>query len=73
LPVAKARLQIADVDVSRPVQPTDKAATFRVKLVTGKTHLKTWFYDASGRELCGAFYVYVRRISTTPERTKTDP
>ena len=37
-------------------------ATFRVKLTAGKTHLKTWFYDAGGKELCGAFYVYVRRI-----------
>jgi hypothetical protein len=23
--------------------------------------LQTWFNDASGRELCGAYYVYVTR------------
>lgn len=40
----------------------DKAATFTVELTAGKTHLMTWFYDADGRELCGAFYVDVRRL-----------
>lgn len=64
LPAAKARLKIADVDVSKPVGPKDKAATFRVKLTAGKAYLKTWFYDAEGKELCGAFYVYVHRISS---------
>ncbi|NQU23197.1 MAG: arylsulfatase [Candidatus Nealsonbacteria bacterium] len=62
VPAAKARLKIAEVDVSKPVGPNDKAAVFRVKLTAGKTHLNTWFYDAHGKELCGAFYVYVRRI-----------
>ena len=62
LPAAKARLKIGQVDVSKPVTPNDKAATFTVRLAAGKTRLETWFYDAEGKELCGAFYVDVRRL-----------
>jgi len=62
LPVAKARLTVGDVDVSKPVAEGDKAATFTVRLEAGKTELTTWFYDAEGKELCGAFYVEVRRL-----------
>ena len=61
LPATKARLKIGPVDVSKPVGPEDKAVTFNVNLPAGKTLLETWFYDAQGKELCGALYVYVRR------------
>jgi hypothetical protein len=57
----KARLQVGDVDQSQPVGKTDKAVTFEVRLPAGKAMLQTWFYDQSGKELCGAFYVYCRR------------
>jgi hypothetical protein len=43
------------------VSATDKEAVFETRLKTGKTQLQTWFYDAQGRELCGAFYVEVLR------------
>jgi arylsulfatase A-like enzyme len=62
LPAAKARLKIGEADVSKPVTQDDKAATFTVRLAAGKTQLNTWFYDADGEELCGAFYVHVRRL-----------
>jgi arylsulfatase len=61
LAIAKARLKIADLDLSRAVGKDDKAATFTVKLKAGKTSLQTWFYDADGKELCGAYYTEVRR------------
>jgi len=61
LPIRKARLKIGNVDVSQPVAPGDQAATFAVQLTRGETRLQTWFYDAGGTELCGAFYVEVRR------------
>jgi arylsulfatase A-like enzyme len=61
LPVAKARMQIGDFDESRPVAPGDKSATFTTRLKPGNTRLQTWLYDASGTELCGAFYVIVTR------------
>ena len=61
LPIAKAHLRIGDFERDRPVKPTDKAAIFNVKLKTGRTLLQTWFYDGDGKELCGAYYIYVRR------------
>jgi arylsulfatase len=61
LPVAKARLKIGDTDRDAPVKETDKAITFTVTLKAGRTQLQTWFYDAAGKELCGAYYTDVRR------------
>jgi hypothetical protein len=61
MPIAKARLRVASVDQSRAVGKADKEAVFRVTLPAGATKLQTWFYDAAGQELCGAYYVYVRR------------
>jgi arylsulfatase A-like enzyme len=61
VPAAKARLKIGPVDVSRPIAAEDKAVRFDVTLPAGPTKLETWFYDAAGEELCGAFYVSVRR------------
>jgi hypothetical protein len=61
LPIAKARLKIAAFDESCAVATDDKAITFTAKLSASRTQLQTWFYDAEGKELCGAYYVYVRR------------
>jgi arylsulfatase A-like enzyme len=61
MPIVKARLKVGDSDQSQPLAKRDKAVTFTVRLKAGKTMLQTWFYDAAGKELCGAFYVYVER------------
>ena len=61
--ISRARLKVGGVDVSRSVSKSDKAAVFTVGLAAGKTQLQTWFYDTQGKELCGAFYVSVRRLS----------
>jgi arylsulfatase len=61
LPIAKVRLKIGGFDQSRVVAAADKAVTFTAKLKSGQTQLQTWFYDAEGKELCGAYYVYARR------------
>ncbi|MBN2505729.1 MAG: arylsulfatase [Verrucomicrobia bacterium] len=66
LPIARARLKIADLDLSRPVGASDKGVTYAVRLQPGRMRLQTWFYDANGAELCGAYYVYVRRNQATP-------
>lgn len=63
LPVARARLKIADHDVAAPVAADAKAVTFRLALPPGRAKLQTWFYDAGGKELCGAYYVYARRVT----------
>lgn len=62
LPVASARITIADVDKTVKVRPEDEEAVFSVSLDKGKTRLQTWFLDESGAELCGAYYVYVKRL-----------
>jgi hypothetical protein len=61
LPIVKARLKVADVDESLSVGASDTAVTFRARLKAGPAELKTWFYGSDGRELCGAYYVEVRR------------
>lgn len=62
LPIARARLKIAAYDETRPVGAADKEVTFTLSL-KGRTSLplQTWFYDAQGQELCGAYFTYVRR------------
>jgi arylsulfatase A-like enzyme len=62
LPIRSARIRIADRDPSVETSPDDKEATFRVSLKKGPTTLETWFYDDGGNEICGAYYVYVRRM-----------
>lgn len=61
LPVAMARLRVAEFDATRRVGADDKAVTFAVKLPAGRTKLQTWFADADGKEIAGAYYVIVRR------------
>jgi arylsulfatase len=62
LPVAKARLKVAGLDESKAVGENDKEVVFAVKLKAGaKLEMQSWFYDADGKELSGAYYAYVRR------------
>jgi arylsulfatase A-like enzyme len=57
----QARLKIADVDIVKPISPTDTVITFDVLLNVGKASLQTWFTDDMGNSR-GAYYVYVRPI-----------
>jgi arylsulfatase len=62
LPIVKARLKVGDVDESKPVGPEDRGVTLTLPLKAGtRTRLQTWFYDADGKELCGAYFAYVLR------------
>lgn len=62
LPIASARLKVADFDSRLDVATDQTHATFRVSLPAGRTQLQTWFLDEQGGEICGAYYVYVRRL-----------
>jgi arylsulfatase len=62
LPIAQARLMIERRQHTQAVEPGDTGATFTLQLDAGPTLLHTWFYDASGQPLCGAYYVYVSRL-----------
>ncbi len=61
LPIAKAKIRVGSRELSQSVGARDKAATFRLPLTEGRTKLKTWFFDADGNEICGAYYVTARR------------
>jgi len=62
LPVASARMKINEFDRTLLVLSGQKTVTFKVKLKAGKTRLHTWLCNASGKELCGAYYVRARRL-----------
>jgi arylsulfatase len=61
LPIAKAKLKVGDVEMTLPVTADDKLVRFSVPLKKGDVQAQTWFYDDAGKELCGAYYVYVER------------
>jgi arylsulfatase A-like enzyme len=60
LPIARARLKISGVEKAKAVASSDKEIAFSISLKRGRAELQTWFLDAGGKELCGAYYVYVR-------------
>ena len=62
LPITQARLKVANFDQTVPVTATDKAISFTVNLPSGPTDLQTWFLNANGNLLTGAYYVYVTRL-----------
>ncbi|MHC4241225.1 MAG: arylsulfatase [Planctomycetota bacterium] len=57
----KARLTIADQDVTVPVSRNAREVTFDLRLKAGKTRLQTWLMDNRGNSR-GAYYVYVKRL-----------
>jgi hypothetical protein len=57
----KARLKIADVDVTKPIPAGACAVGFEVGLSAGKTRLQSWFADENGASR-GAYYVYAKRL-----------
>jgi len=61
LPIATARLRVGRHNLERRVAPGDREACFTITLPKGPATVQTWFYDQSGSELCGAYYVYVER------------
>jgi arylsulfatase A-like enzyme len=62
LPIVRARLKIGATDASKPVAASDKEVVFTVELKAGtRTQMQTWFFDAAGKELCGAYFAYVHR------------
>jgi len=62
LPVAKARLAIAALDETKSVHGNEKEIVFTVTLKAGvRMQMQSWFYDADGNELSGAYFAYVQR------------
>jgi arylsulfatase len=68
IPIAGARLRVGSFDAKVEVKPEDREAVFRVPLTKGRTTMQSWFLDASGSELLGAYYAYVERKSGRPSQ-----
>jgi len=64
LPIHSARIRIWNgdqtyADKRQAVNPDSSGPAFTLQLPAGPAMVQTWFYDDSGHELCGAYYVYV--------------
>jgi hypothetical protein len=59
--IAQARIQIAGMEVQADADPRKTEVVIHTRLPVGRTSLKAWFSDAAGNDLCGAFYVSVRK------------
>ncbi len=66
IPAATARLKIGTHDLTQEIPQNAAAVTFDVELKAGETQLQTWFRDAKGNDLCGAYYTYVKRKPARP-------
>lgn len=64
--IARARLQAGGFDQTIPVSASDVCTRFRAHLQAGFLDLQTWFCEETGRELCGAHYVYVQPLTLSP-------
>jgi len=61
LDIHKARLNVGHVDVTQVIPKNAIAATFKVELPAGPTRLQTWLIDGKNSDICGAYYVYIKR------------
>ncbi len=66
-PVAATRLLVGDADLTQPVPPGAGGVIFAVWLPDGRTTMQTWFLDAGGTEIAGAYYAEARRLSADRE------
>lgn len=64
LPVARARILIERQMHIQPVNSSDQAAVFTLRLNAGRTLLHTWFDDVRNQPICGAYYVYIFRLES---------
>ena len=63
LPIASGRLRIGRHDDIRKPEADGECVRFQCTLDAGPAELQTWFQDADGTEICGAYYVYVERLA----------
>ncbi len=63
LPIAGARIHIAQHDERKWCEASDEAVSFELELETGPCELYTWFLNERNESITGAYYVYVERIS----------
>ncbi|MCO8124771.1 arylsulfatase [Stieleria sp. TO1_6] len=62
LPITQGRIRLGKHTF--PIQPAAEdglSIQFTADLLAGETELETWMLDDAGQEICGAYYVYVKR------------
>ena len=62
LGVASARLQAGSCRKKQPVPRGATHVTFRMALARGPARVKSWWYDAQGNRLAGAYYLTAERL-----------
>lgn len=62
-PIAEGVVSVAGKEASARTQPTAQDVTVKLTLPAGRSVLNAWFRDADGQDQCGAFFVYVKRVS----------
>jgi hypothetical protein len=65
-PIVKARLSVGDFKGEKDVASSETAVSFTLPLKQGQTMLRGTFLDDHGKEICGAYYVSVRRLDRVP-------
>ena len=65
-PIVKARLNVGEFKGEKDVTSSDTVVSFTMPLKQGQTMLRGTFLDDSGKEICGAYYVSVRRLDRVP-------
>lgn len=66
LPVAKVRHTVGANVRELAVTDKDKAAVFTVRMPAGPADIEATLLDETGRALCSAFYVIIRKQEPTP-------
>ena len=61
-PIVKVQLSVGEFNGGKEVAQNDTVAVFNVSLKQGQTMLRGTFLDDQGKEICGAYYVSVRRL-----------
>jgi arylsulfatase A-like enzyme len=61
--IARANLELAGLKQTALADPKAQSVALSLHLPAGRTKLKAWFQDESGTDLCGAFFVTVRKRS----------
>jgi arylsulfatase A-like enzyme len=70
LPIVRANFQIAASHQSKAVVSGEKSVEFTVSLKRGPAQLRTSFLDTDGKEICGAYYVYVQPVEVKNMNSK---
>lgn len=62
LPIHSAKIKVDNLQGKQKISDRDKSVTFRFKLERGDNTIQTWFYDNKNNDICGAYYLYIKKL-----------